>query len=130
MAIPDYDFYTNTYGGAKIKEADWKNVSARANAYIIRIENVLIVTYFDETDGRSMAICAVAEEFAATDAVTKQQSVAGVAVAGTLKSISTGEVSASFDSVPAVDITSTAETRYYSAMLLYAHIYHGGRWLQ
>jgi len=58
MAYADYTFYTDTYKGNSIPEADFDRLILRASSYIDRIYNGTIETV---TDNIKMAACAVAE---------------------------------------------------------------------
>lgn len=57
-----YGYYTGTYGGTAIEEADWAHLSQLASGHIGRICALAIVTPYGERDRcESMAVCAVAE---------------------------------------------------------------------
>ena len=113
MAV-DYNFYIENYHGNLIAEEDWERLSARAEERITRYENIYQVTYFDTTDGRSMAICALAETVQALDTVQGN---------GAVSSVSVGSVSTSYANAGG---SGTSLNRSALATLrTYADIYRG-----
>lgn len=58
MAYADYTFYTDTYKGNSIPEADFERLILRASSYLDKVYNGTIETV---TDNIKMAACAVAE---------------------------------------------------------------------
>lgn len=61
-----YDFYQNTYLGSALSQAVFEKTVARAEAYIGKLERTYQVTP-GCPDGRSLAVCALAEELAKQD---------------------------------------------------------------
>ena len=58
-----YDFYQNTYLGSALSQTVFEKTVARAEAYIGKLERTYQVTP-GCSDGRALAVCAVAEELA------------------------------------------------------------------
>lgn len=57
-----YTYYTGTYGGTAIEEADWAHLSQLASGHIDRISMLAVVTPYGERDRcESNAVCSVAE---------------------------------------------------------------------
>ncbi len=57
-----YGYYTDTYHGSAVEEADWAHVALLASAHLDRLKTLATVTpYGDEDECESMAICAMAE---------------------------------------------------------------------
>lgn len=57
-----YEYYSATYGGSAIEEADWARLSQLASGHLERLKVLARVTpYGDEDECESMAICAMAE---------------------------------------------------------------------
>ena len=109
-----YDFYIDDYHGNQIEEDDWERLSARAEERIIRYENIYNVTYFDDENGRNLAICALAEVIQSMDVVQGNGAVASVSV---------GSVSTTYASA---DGSGTTLGRTALATLrTYADIYRG-----
>ncbi len=66
-----YSFYTGTYHGDAVEEADWAHVSRLASAHLDRLKALATVTpYGDEDECESMAICAMADALGAWEAST------------------------------------------------------------
>ena len=57
MAYADYTFYTDTYKGNSIPQADFDRLILRASSYLDKVYNGTITV----TDNIKMAACAVAE---------------------------------------------------------------------
>lgn len=112
--MADYNFYTENYHGNSIAEEDWERLSARAEERIVRYEHIYQITYFDEANGRNLAICALAETVQAIDAVQGDGAVASVSVG----SVSTSYANAS-GSGSSLDRSALATLR------IYADIYRG-----
>ena len=113
MAV-DYNFYIENYHGNLIKEEDWDRLSARAEEKVKRYENIYTITYFDTTNGRDLAICALAE-------VIQSQDIASSG--GAVASVSVGSVSTTY---AAVDSSVSGFSRTALATLrTYADIYRG-----
>ena len=109
-----YDFYLDEYHGNQIEEDDWDRLSARADEKITRYEDLYQIRYFDETNGRDLAICALAEVI---------QSQASISSGGAVASVSVGSVSTTYatadNSVAGFSRTALATLRTY------ADIYRG-----
>ena len=61
-----YDFYQNTYLGSALSQAVFEKTVARAEAYIEKLERSYQVASACP-NGRSLAVCALAEELAKQD---------------------------------------------------------------
>ena len=112
-----YDFYTDSYLGDSIPEADFPRLSKRAGEQLARYNRLYTVTA-PETDSENMAVCAMAEalyEFA-------QLQDAG----GAVQSVSVGNVSENRAAVAAPDTSAAAQAaELYRRAGLYADIYRG-----
>lgn len=133
----DYSFYTDIYLGNKITDAHtFARMIIRAESRLSRLEDVFVVKYRTppraETETpdfmRNMALCAIAEELITTESSAQPPSVGSDGnIIGTVKSVSIGSVSASFDSRSVENVVSTEKTRLYEALRLYADVYRGVR---
>ena len=118
--MADYNFYKDTYKGKLTKE-EFETYAVRANSVLESYENRFTVTYFpDEENSKKMAICSLVDEVAKTVAATGDS-----ANNVTVKSVSVGSVSTSFDSISAESVIKSEKSRYSSAIKMYAHIYRG-----
>lgn len=62
MIYADYEFYTATYGGNQIKEADWTRTAREASAYIDQLTFGRLTGHPERvTEEVQMAVCAAAE---------------------------------------------------------------------
>jgi len=85
-----YQYYTETYHGTAVEEADWAHVSRTASAHLARVKALARVTpYGDEDECESMAICAMAEQVLAWEEASTTEG-------GGTRSESIGSVSASY----------------------------------
>lgn len=77
-----YEYYTQTYGGTFVEEANWPHLARRAAYRLERLKTLSTVTPFgDEDECESMAICALAETYQAyDDAVSSAGDVASEAI--------------------------------------------------
>ena len=79
MIYADYEFYTTTYGGNQIKEADWTRAAREASAYIDQLTFGRLQGYPERvTEEVQMAVCAAAEVVGRYQAAVTQNA-AGVA---------------------------------------------------
>lgn len=79
MIYADYEFYTATYGGNQIKEADWTRTAREASAYIDQLTFGRLTGHPERvTEEVQMAVCAAAEVAERYRAATTQ-SAAGIA---------------------------------------------------
>lgn len=79
MIYADYEFYTVTYGGDQIKEADWARTAREASAYIDQLTFGRLQGHPERvTEEVQMAVCAAAEVAERYRAATTQ-SAAGIA---------------------------------------------------
>lgn len=79
MIYADYEFYTATYGGDQIKEADWARTAREASAYIDQLTFGRLQGHPERvTEEVQMAVCAAAEVAERYRAATTQ-SAAGIA---------------------------------------------------
>lgn len=111
---PTYAYYTDTYGGS-MPEDDWSRFVARADAAINRLESLHKVTQYD-TQGRDMALCAVAETLA---------DIEQAEAAANVSSVSVGSVSTSYDATRAgsIDLSPAARERaVLEAIRPYLHV--------
>lgn len=80
-----YSYYTDTYGGTLVDEADWPRLSQRAAYRLERLKTLSTVTPIgDETECESMAVCAMAEIYQTWD---EAASSAGGVAAETIGSV-------------------------------------------
>ena len=75
----DYAFYTGTYQGEDIPEADWRRISARADAFVDRLTYGRLHHGWEVTEAVKMACCAVAEALHAQQAAQDQGAKAAAA---------------------------------------------------
>ena len=75
----DYAFYTGTYQGEDIPEADWRRISARADAFVDRLTYGRLHHGWEVTEAVKMACCAVAEALHAQQAAQAQGAKAAAA---------------------------------------------------
>ena len=116
----EYGFYTTTYKGASISEADWPMFAARATDQLARYKWIYTVTAPDE-DSENMAVCAMADAMAY---FTAAQNGAG----GAVTSASVGSVSVSYGSAAggSVDISPKGQAKeLYRCACQYLEIYRG-----
>lgn len=79
MIYADYEFYTVTYGGRQIEEADWTRTAREASAYIDQLTFGRLQSHPERvTEEVQMAVCAAAEVAERYRAATTQ-SAAGIA---------------------------------------------------
>lgn len=79
MIYADYEFYTVTYGGRQIEEADWTRTAREASAYIDQMTFGRLQGYPERvTEEVQMAVCAVAEVVGRYQAAVTQNA-AGIA---------------------------------------------------
>ena len=89
-----YAYYTGTYHGTAVTQADWARVSQLASAHLERVKTLAKVTPFGDVDEcESMAICAMAETLQAW------QDASATTGAGGTRSESIGSVKVSYASV-------------------------------
>ena len=89
-----YEYYTQTYGGSAVEEADWERLSRLASGHLERTKILSRVTPIgDEAECESMAICAMAETLQAWE------DASATTGAGGTRSESIGSVSVSYASV-------------------------------
>lgn len=112
----DYQYYTGTYFGNSIPEADFPKLEKRASDELTHYKRIWIVTGTE--DNEKMAVCAVA------DVMYYFETLANGGIA---KSSSIGSVSSSFD-VAEVDASDAAQAdAVCSAAKTYLSIYKGVR---
>lgn len=114
-----FSFYSDTYRGSSIPEADWDLFEARAAEQLARFKRVYAVTAPDE-NAEAMAICSMADALAYFAAA---QNGAGGAVA----SASIGSVSVSYaGAASAVDLSPKGQAKeLYRCASQYLDIYRG-----
>lgn len=79
MIYSDYEFYTSTYGGNQIGEADWGRTAREASAYIDQLTFGRLQGHPERvTEEVQMAVCALAEVVGRYD-VALIQSADGIA---------------------------------------------------
>lgn len=62
MIYADYEFYTTTYGGDQIKEADWTRTAREASAYLDQLTFGRLQGHPERvTEEVKMAVCAAAD---------------------------------------------------------------------
>lgn len=118
----DYKFYTGTFLGGSIPEAEWHTYCARSIDQLNRYKQIYTVTApVGSADAESMAICAMAEAMHGFDLIANGEG-------GAVQSISIGSVSASFGGAgsKAVDVTPKGQAKeLYRCACLYLDIYRG-----
>lgn len=100
MAYADYEYYTDTYLGTAIQEADFPRLSLRASGFLDYYTQGRSVQNSD-LDALKMACCAVAEQYQAIDAaqVLAQKALsASLDSGGELQSQSVGSWSKTYRS--------------------------------
>lgn len=128
MAMFDYLFYKDVFGGNIISEKQFNSVAIRANSVLQGIEEQADISYYDAENGRDFTLCVLCEEVYKTMQAELPQEVGGIAINGAISSISLGVLSASFVAQSPQEVAENAEKRYYKAVKQFAHIYHGKRW--
>lgn len=115
----EFAFYTGTYGGSSISEADFPLYATRAQDQLNRYKRIYTVTAPEESS-EAMAVCAMAEALAY---FTAAQNGTGGAVA----SASIGSVSVSYGSAAAaVDLSPKGQAQeLYRCACRYLDIYRG-----
>lgn len=109
--MADYAFYTGTYLGGSIPEADFPRLAKRAEEQLVRYKRLYTVAA-PETDSENMAVCAMA------DAMYYFETAQNVP-----QSASIGSVSSSRGTV---DISPKAQAaEMYRCAALYLDIYRG-----
>lgn len=79
MIYADYEFYTATYGGNQVQEADWTRTAREASAYIDQLTFGRLTGHPERvTEEVQMAVCAAAEVAERYHAALTQ-SAAGIA---------------------------------------------------
>lgn len=112
----EYSFYTDTYLGGSIQEAEWNALEARAAEKLDRFKRIFTVTAPNE-NAESMAICAMADAINYFSAAVN----GGQIISASIGSVSTGRATAS-----AVDISPKAqEKELYRCAANYLEIYRG-----
>lgn len=106
-AYADWTYYTGTYLGAEIAEADFARLSLRASAQIDALTFGRAASDTDHTDEIAMATCAVAEE------IQKVERGDGDAIAS--ESIGSNSVSYAANSSK----MKSAQQKYQTAASLY-----------
>lgn len=110
--MADYAFYTSTYLGGSIPEADFHRLAMRAGEQLARYKRIYTVTA-PEADSEDMAICAMADAMYYFE--TAQNAP---------QSASIGSVSSSRGST--VDVSPRAQAaELYRCACLYMDIYRG-----
>lgn len=113
--MADYAFYTGTYLGGSIPEADFPRLAKRAEEQLDRYKRIYTVTA-PEADSEDMATCAMADALYYFELVQNGGLVASSAI---------GSVSSS-QKVEGVDITPKAQSKeLYRCACLYLDIYRG-----
>ena len=117
--MPDYEFYTKTYMGDSIPEADFPRLAKRAGEQLARYKRIYTITAPD-ADAEDMAVCAMADALAYYEAA---QNGAG----GPVSAASIGSVSVSYAGAGnAADTSQAAQAReLYRCACLYLGIYRG-----
>ena len=114
-----FEFYTSTYRGSSIPEADWHLLEARAADQLKHYKRIYAVTAPDD-DAEAMAVCAMADALAYFAAA---QNGSG----GVVASASIGSVSVSYGgAAAAVDLSPKGqEKELYRCARQYLEIYRG-----
>ncbi len=113
--MADYTFYTGTYLGGSIPEADFPRLVKRAGEQLARYKRIYTVVAPDESS-EDMAICAMADALYYFEEAQNGELVSGSSV---------GSVSTSYQA-GAVDISPKAQNReLYRCACLYLDIYRG-----
>ena len=120
--MADYTFYTNTYLGDSIPEADFPRLAQRAGEQLARYKRLYEVTA-PETDSEDMAVCAMADALFYFE--TAQNSAGGPVSSASIGSVSVRYGSVSGDSA---DLSASGQAReLYRCAALYLEIYRGCR---
>lgn len=117
----EYRFYTGTFHGGSIPEAEWPSYEGASAAQLARYKRFYTVTEPEGTkDAESMAICAMADALYGFDLIANGEG-------GSVQSASIGSVSVSYGSSgTAVDISPKGRAReLYRCACLYLDIYRG-----
>lgn len=113
MAVT-YQFYTGTYKGNSIATTDWDRLELRASEILNRYKKLFTITE-TQTNGESMAICAIA------DAVNFFEVASN---SGAYASSSIGSVSTSQGGQ--IDLTARGqEKEYLRCIEMYLDVYRG-----
>ena len=113
----EYKFYTETYMGCSISEADWTMIEARAAAQLAQYKRTYTVTALG-ADSEALAVCAMADVVAAIAAAQSG--------AGAVTSASIGSVSVSYGNVASIDLSRKGQAReLYDAARQFLDIYRG-----
>lgn len=118
--MADYAFYTGTYMGGSIPEADFPRLAKRAGEQLARYKRIYTVTAPDASS-EDMAVCAMAEAVYGFELITNGEG-------GAVQSASIGSVSVGYASggSQAVDMTPAGQAReLYRTACLYLDIYRG-----
>ena len=116
MIYADYEFYTATYGGNQIEEADWTRTAREASAYIDQLTFGRLQGHPERvTEEVQMAVCAAAEVVGRYQAAVTQNA-AGVA------SESVGGQSVTYQSSAELEAGKRAEIG--QAASLYLPLFH------
>lgn len=102
MAYADYEYYTNTYLGTTIQEADFPRLALRASSFLDYYTQGR-AAQSKELDTLKMACCAVAEQYQSIDlarqaALNALKNSANAGAAGELQSQSVGTWSKTYRS--------------------------------
>lgn len=118
--MADYTFYTNTYLGDSIPEADFPRLAQRAGEQLARYKRLYEVTA-PETDSEDMAVCAMADALFYFE--TAQNSAGGPVSSASIGSVS---VSYSGASGGSMDLSAAGQAKeLYRCASLYLDIYRG-----
>ena len=118
--MADYTFYTNTYLGDSIPEADFPRLAQRAGERLARYKRLYEGTA-PETDSEDMAVCAMADAFFYFE--TAQNSAGGPVSSASIGSVS---VSYSGASGGSMDLSAAGQAKeLYRCASLYLDIYRG-----
>lgn len=117
-----FQFYTETYKGSSITEAEWPMYEARAAEQLARYKRIYTVTAPEE-NSEAMAVCAMADALAYFVAVQNGEG-------GAVASASIGSVSVSYGShnsaLSSVDLSPRGQAReLYRCAQQYLEIYRG-----
>lgn len=116
MIYADYEFYTATYGGDQIKEADWARTAREASAYIDQLTFGRLQGHPERvTEEVQMAVCTAAEVAERYRAATTQ-SAAGIA------SESVGGQSVTYRS--STELEAGKQSEIWQAVSLYLPLSH------
>lgn len=116
MIYADYEFYTATYGGDQIKEADWTKTAREASAYLDQLTFGRLQGHPERvTEEVKMAVCAAAD-------VVGRYGAAAVSSAPGIASESVGGQSVTYRSSSEQEAGKRAEL--YHAASLYLPLSH------